>query len=236
VSDYAVEMAGGASITSTEDFENLTGIPVEIAMKSESSNSQRRFLHYALDQLKLQKKRSMRKPKTEIQSSLITDEKRKKFIEMFQNLHEKRGYGVSGDFTIESLNPLLYDSPIDIALPSQPTLESVDPLMLLSDEQIVELCMSASYQEFEVLIRPHRANGNFVLSTERKELLDQAGWTVCPDSIQADERFITEFFVSRDGHWGLYIMQHPLGEDDDTTNVKGLNVAYYLYVGRSARH
>jgi len=236
VSDYAVEMAGGASVESAQDFENVTGIPAELALRSESSNQQLRYLHYAMDQLKEKKRRGKRDPKTEIRGSLVTDENRKKFIEMFENLHEKRGYGVSGDLTLKSLNPLFYANPSEIALPSEPTLASVDPLMMLTDQQIVDLCMTAVYQEFEILVQPHRKSGEFVLSTERKEYLDQAGWTFCPDAIQVDERFVTEFFVSRDGLWGLYVIQRPLGDDEQQTDVKGLNVAYYLYVPRLATY
>ncbi|MBB18366.1 MAG: hypothetical protein CMP20_02715 [Rickettsiales bacterium] len=234
VSDYAVRMAGGASIQSIEEFESLTGIPAELALSSEKDNQERRHLHYALDQLKQRKSRSRRDPQVELRGSFITDEKRKKFIQMFQELHEKRGYGATDSLTIDSLDPMFYGNPSEIALPSEPSL-MVDPLLMLSDEQAFDLCKTAAYQEFEILVQPHRKTGQFALSSERKERLDQAGWTVCPDAIQPDSRFITEFFVSRDGLWGLYIMQQPLeDEPTDSTAIKGLNVAYYLYVPRLA--
>ena len=235
VSDYAIEMAGGAAIKSLIEFENLTGIPAEVALSSEKANQERRYLHFALDEMKQKKRRSKRNPRDEIQGSVITEKNRKKFIQMFQNLHQDRGYGATDELTIESLDPLFYANPSEIALPSEPTLATVDPLLMLSDKQIADLTLSSVYHEFEILVQPERKSGQFALTSERKKRLDFAGWMFCPETIQPDQRFITELFLSRDGLWGLYIIQHPLVEElDDTATVKGLNVAYYLYVPRLA--
>lgn len=239
VSDYMIDLCGGSVPGSAKMVEQLTGIPANLDAVNDAENQERHSLHHAVGELKEKRRRKNRRPEFEIQGSLATREKREKFIKCFEDIHRSKGYAPSGEIPTYDLNPLLYDNPTGMALPSRPTLQNVDPLACLAPDAADRLSLSPVYQEIEIIIRPYRKK-EFVLSTARKMLLDRAGWMLCPEAIEPDERFVSEFFVSRDGLWGLYIMQHPQEELPGAAPVThdaelGLKVAYYVYVARQGK-
>ena len=231
VSDYVLAMCGGNVPDDISDLEKFTGIPADLSQVDEAKNETFRTLNDTVDYVNQSRRDRMIDPVTELQGSLYTEEKYETFARSFEALRERHGYSDEPVETGTDPNPLFYTIWEASKIPEleDPSLSTVDPCLLLDDAKRFAIMTSGVYQDFEALLAPFISAGapEFVLTTDRKRILDQSGWMECYGGIEPDQRFACEFLISRVGNWGVYILLEKEGTSE------GQRVVYYMYVTRT---
>lgn len=231
ISPYVIQLCGGRIPDNVSELKLLTGIPADLGTVDEKTNRQYRALNDTIDHLQTNRKKRQTKTLEELQGTLFTDEKYQKFAGAFRTLHERHGYADMPLETGKDPSACFYTiwKADDFNELSNPSLSTVDPCMLLTDGQRMSILNADVYQAFESLIRPFidPEAEDFILTTKRKQVLDLSGWMELYNGIDPDQRFACEFYISRVGNWGLYVLLEHEGTPE------GQKVVYYMYVCRT---